>query len=261
MNKSDIDIFIEELEKVDPEISKEELNVVPIQRETRPEELRPLYPAPDIKTRVYTDYTYIKELTDSDFNISGETLIDLTRNKEDIKISNGYFFILFIDESSLGKEYLQRWLELAQIVKDDYCNLAYVNLSFEKKILENFKKLASIENINHPFYWARFMEIPFMMVYKNHWPVGFYNGAKNQNSLVKFIIEEIYESLSNIDKNHFRRNEVSELIEEEIKESEKKIESYSIKEKAELEDRKEKEKIKNLDPRKQEILDSVNYLD
>ena len=261
MSKEDIDLFIEELEKVDPEIREENLNVVPLERVERPDEVTPLYPSPDIKTRLYTDYPYLRELKSSDFNLKLDTLIDLSREGEELKINDGYFFILFMEETNSGKEYLQRWLELAQIVKNNYCKLAYINLTFETKVLDNFKKLGSLENLNHPFYWARFMEVPFMMVYRNYWPVGFYNGPKNQNNLINFIIKDIYEGLTPIEKIHSLRRDIEENLAEEILESEKKIEARTLKERAIMEDKKEKEKVKELDPKTQEILEGVNSLD
>lgn len=260
MDKSNLDIFLEELEKVDPEVNKEDLKVVPLERVERPEELTPLYPSPDLKTRVYTDYTFIRELKDEDFNIDLDTMIDLSRTEEKLKINDGYYFILFMDESEIGKEYLQRWLEIAQIAKDNYCKLAYVNLTFENKILANFKKLANISNINHPFFWARFLETPYMMVYRNYWPVGFYNGPKNIGVIIDFIIKDVYEGLRQIDKNHILRKESEEYLREELLESEKKIQARTLLERAEKEDKLEKTKLKEIDPKNQEILEGVNYL-
>jgi len=258
MDKSDLDLFLEELEKVDPEITKEELNVVPVTRVERPEEVTPVYPSPEIKTRIYTDYRFIRELKERDFNLKLDTLIDLSRETEELKINDGYYFILFMNESDDGREYLQRWIELAQIAKNDYCKLAFVNLTFETKILENFKKLARIENINHPFYWARFTEFPFMMVYRNYWPVGFYNGPKLQPNFLDFIIKDIYQGTMIISKEHTLRSTLNSSLENELVESEKKIEVRTLKERAVEEDKKRKEKLKELDPKNQEILENIN---
>ena len=188
-------------------------------------------------------------------------MIDLARDQTEIKNNDGYYFILFMDESASGKEYLQRWLELAQIAKNDYCKLAYTNLSFEEKILDNFKKLARIENLNHPFYWAHFIEVPFMMVYRNYWPVGFYNGPKNQSALMDFIVKDVYEGLIPISKEHYNRRDNEQNLKEEILESERKIEARTLHERALEEDKEEKEKIKEIDPKTQEILEGIKYLD
>lgn len=260
MSKPDVQIFLEELEKLDPGVKKEELNVIPVEKISKPDEIVIPDPEPIIATRIYIDYIYLKELKDNDYNLDSYTMIDLSRNKDDIKISDGYYFILFTNESKIGREYLQRWLELAKIVKEDYCKMAYTNLTFEKKILNNFKSLANIEHLYHPFNWAKFIEVPFMLVYKNHWPVGFYNGEANQASLMKFIIEDIYENLKPIKKNHIKRKDIRDMVGNKNSYEESKIKKEAIKNRAIENDKIKKENIKNIDPRKQEILSDTDYL-
>lgn len=261
MSKPDVQIFLEELEKLDPGVKKEELNVIPVEKISKPDEIIKPEPEAIISTRIYIDYIYLQELKDNDYNLDSYTMIDLSRNKDDIKISDGYYFILFTNESKMGREYLQRWLELAKVTKNDYCKMAYTNLTFEKKILNNFKSLGNIEHLYHPYNWAKFIEVPFMLVYKNHWPVGFYNGETNQASLLKFIIEDIYENLKPIEKKHTKRKDIREMIEGKNQSVEKNIKVETIKQRAIESDRKKKENIKKINPKTQEILSDINYLD
>jgi len=236
----------------DPEVTEEELNIVPIKGKEIPNELLELAPAPDVKTRVYIDSPYIKELTSEDFNITNATLIDL-KNEPEYK---GYWFIVFIEESNKGKEFLQRWIELSRIVKKDFTNLAYCNFTFEKKIFENFKDLRKIDYINHPFKWAKFTEVPFMMVYRDWWPCGFYNGALYQQDLVNYIMDKIPDSLIELDKQNFRRMDYGQMVEE----SERRLETEELKERGKKEEVKRKQKITEIDPRKQEVSEGINFL-
>lgn len=239
----------------EPEVEKDDLNIIEIKPEEVPEEVSFPAPTPDIKTRIYTNYIFLKEFLNEDFNIEQPTLIDLKKE--------GFWFIVFIDETQAGREFLQRWLELAQIVKADYLNLGYCNLTFEKKIFDNFKSLNKVENIDHPFHWAKYLQTPFMMVYRNSWPVGFYTGDMNQQALVNYIIEDASNPLVELTKINKRR--VNPYREANIIKNERNLregfKEDDLREKAKKEDQKEKEKLKNIDSRSQEISHSVNFLD
>lgn len=247
------------LAEQNPEVEKEDLNIVPVKPEEAPEEVIFPAPTPDIKTRIYTNYLFLKEFTDEDFNTEQPTLIDLKReNLKKEKINDGFWFIVFIDETQIGRQFLQLWLELAQIVKVDYLNLGYCNLTFQKNIFNAFKELGKIENIDHPFAWSKFVEIPFMLTFRNHWPQGFYNGPIGQQSLVNYIMDEASDPLVILDKKHPRRLN----FQNQIFESEKRLVAEDLKEKAKKEDEKRKEELKNIDPRTQEITDgNINFFD
>lgn len=245
------------LEKV-PELDKEDLNVVPIDPEKITQEITvPPPPPPVIKTRTFIDYIFLKEFLEKDFNTNQATLIDLKRkDDEGNPINKNTWFIVFMDESTRGKEFLQIWLEISQIVKSDYLNLGFCNFTFENKVFESFKKLNLLENINHPFQWAKFIEIPFMLVYRNSWPEGFYNGPMNQQALIDFIMTKASDSLIKLEKEHPRRVD----FKNQIYESEKRLEEENLREKAKKEDEKKKEELKEIDPRKQEISKAVDFL-
>lgn len=247
------------LAEQEPEVEKDDLNVIEVEPEEAPKEVTFPAPTPDIKTRIYTNYMFLKEFTDDDFNTDQPTLIDLKReNFKKEKINDGFWFILFLDETQTGREFLQLWLELAQIVKADYLNLGYCNLTFEKKTFNVFKDLGKIENVDHPFAWAKFTEIPFMMTFRNHWPQGFYNGPMGQQSIVNYIMDEASNPLVILEKTHPRRLN----FKNQIFESEKRLVAEDLREKAKKEDEKRKEELKDVDPRTQEIADSgVNFLD
>lgn len=255
----DLKLLKELLQEDEPEVEPENLNVVEVKPEEFPPEVNFPAPTPDIKTRIYTNYIFLKEFLDKDFNVDEPTMIDLKREKE----NEGFWFIIFLDETQSGRELLQRWLELAQIIKKDYLNLGYCNITFEKKIFTNFKNLTKIENIDHPFYWARYIQIPFMLVYRNYWPVGFYLGDLNQQALVNFVIDEASNPLVELNKVFKRRTNI--MRETQIMESERKLkEGYKeeeLRDKAFEEDKKRKDELKKIDFRNQEITRGVSLKD
>lgn len=254
MQRDDMDLIEELLKKEEnPQIEREDINPVNVQPEELPAPIIQPAPEPDIKTRVYTNYPFLKEFLNDDFNIEQPTLVDLNHKEN----NNGYWFILFFEENNLGRNYLQLWLELAQIIKGDYINLGYCNMTFEKKIFENFKTLSKLENLNHPFHWAKFVELPFMLVYRDHWPQGFYNGPLYQQALIDYISRKGGDGLVALEKTHLRRINLGP----QILESEKRLEEKELREKAEEEDKKKQEEIKEIDPRTQEISEGLNFAD
>lgn len=239
----------------EPEIAEEKPEIVSVQPEARPEEVTLPAPTPDIKTRIYANYPYLKEFTDADFNTQEATLIDLNREK----FKKGFWFIVFIDESQTGKEFLQRWLELAQFIKEDYLKLAYCNLTFEKKIFNNFKELGKIENIDHPFSWAKYVQVPFILTYRNSWPQGFYTGEIKQQDLINYIIDEASNPLVVLSKENIRRKNNIVIRSEEKLEKEFKIED--LRNRAFQEDKTRKEKLKNTNFQTQEISEGFKFND
>jgi hypothetical protein len=254
MDLSESEAYKNLIQQQEPEVEKDDLDIVPIKEEEVPPEVVEPIPTPDIKTRIYVDYPYLREFLTKDFDVNEPTMIDLIRDDEN---NVGYWFILFMDESVSGRNRLQEWLELSQIVKNDYCKLGYCNLTFEKGIFARFRELGKVENLNHPFAWAKFLEVPFMMVYRDHWPQGFYNGPMSQKSVVDFIMLKAGNGLIEIEKDHPRRRDFSG----QIFQSEKKLEEVELREKAKEEDKKKQEELKEVDPRTQQVSRGVNFLE
>jgi hypothetical protein len=253
MDLGDIDVYENVKNEEDENLNVETINPNQLPQEIQDNDIEIL---PDIKTRSYIDYPYLKELTENDFDLETYTLIDLKRkNIKGEEINEGNWIILFMDESKNGKIYLQRFLEIAQILKNNYCKIGYVNLSFEKKIFKNFRELSDIKQINNPMSWAKITNIPFIMVYRERWASGFYNQELNQENLADFIINKVSNALSLIDKTANKLNNYKS----QIINSEKNIERQALLERAKEQDNKEKEKIKEIDTRKQVISSSVNF--
>lgn len=195
----------EEYEIEKPEDEEVNNNEVPI-------EFKPDI-APKLIARLYVNYTYLKELRDSDFDLKTRTLIEFNKNDEDIvNLNKGAWFVLFHNQNNVSQNYLKLWIELSRTVRNETCYLAHCNLDFEKKIYQNFITLGDKENINNPYYWARYREAPFMLVYRDGWPQGFYNGTMYLDELVDFCKFQVPEDLVSLPKDFKSRTDLRESI-------------------------------------------------
>jgi len=228
--------------------------------------------APKLKNRTYIDYMYLQELNDHDFDVDMPSLISLITAMPFYKgIGKGGrerlegtsiqtdrpYFILFIDQKPESKRYLQMWLKMAETVKNEYCTMAYVNLTFQPNIDKNFKTLSRKSMSSHPFYWARYQssDAPYALVYRDGWPQGFYNGGFFFQDMLNFIVTVVADPSASIDKfqkvrpsyvNSLRKREM-ELMEDLEKEREEEEQSM------------EKEKLQEINPRDQIIAHAVGF--
>lgn len=213
---------------------------------------------PQLLTRTYINYPYLKELRDSDFDLKSRALIDFVTKDEDINNLNvGAWFVLFHDESPVSQKYLRVWSELARIIKNNRCYLGHCNLSFEKKIYQNFVKLGNRDYVNHPFSWAKYRETPFMIVYRDSWPQGFYNGTIYLAELVDFCNEEVANDTKEISKLFVRRRD----LREEILMRDRVILKQITQERKLEREKKEREEEKTIDTSRQKISRGVDFLE
>ena len=75
--------------------------------------------------------------------------------------------VLFHGNNEESNNVMKIWALAA--AESGLTNLASFNLMTGKTILENFRKLNEEET---PLYWARLRGIPFILVYRNTWPVA-----------------------------------------------------------------------------------------
>lgn len=213
-------------------------------------------PEPKVTLRSYISYEYLKEFYQGDFDLNSKTLINLlTTDTEQKPVNTGNWLILFCDESKVSKKYLKTFLTLAQQTKDYNCNLGFCNILFEKEISNNFKKLADNDNVSHPFRWARYTECPFVMVYREGWPQGFYNGGLYYAELVNFCIDVVQKQEVEVSHKHERSKEmIKSLIARETKilEDLKREDKVTYK-------REEKRENKKIDPRQQTVAHAVEF--
>jgi len=240
----------DDLYEAEPDIEK-------INNDEVPASFKKLEAPVGLKYRTYVSHPYLKELRDSDFDTKSRVLIDFVSKDEDIQNLNiGSWLVLFHDESDISQKYLKTWVELAKTVGNDKCYLGHCNLTFEKRIYKNFLKLNNRDFINHPFAWAKFREAPFIMVYRDSWPQGFYNGSLFLDELVDFCIENVSNDTKEMSKTFVRRRD----IREEILTRDKNILKDLALEKRRKREKEELKVEKEIDPSKQKIARSIDFL-
>lgn len=223
--------------------------------------------APKLKKRTYIDYIYLQELGDSDFDVDKPTMINLItaipysgmEKMEGSPLqSDRPYFILFVDQSPESQKYLQMWLKMAETVKNEYCVMAYVNLTFQKKIDQNFKTLSRKSMSSHPFYWARYQpsgEAPYALVYRDGWPQGFYNGGFFFQDMLSFIVSVVSDPSAEVDK--FQKIRPSYLT--SLRKREMELMASLESEREEEKQAMEREKLREFDPREQVIAHAVGF--
>lgn len=226
-----------------------------------PKEAKDPFTQPVIITRTYTEFPFLQEFNTEDFNLDSYTKIDFKRSKLDDEgkdkiVNQGYYLILFMDESNTSKDYFKRILDLSSITRDTRGKLGYCNIFFEKKIMKAFQDLGDIKHIHHPYYWARYIETPFLMIYKEHWPLGFYNGNMRLDDLLSYVRDVLSNPVSENDKKHILRKDISMAITKIERKFDLEEEKRKLREKQE----KQKQQLKELDSKKQEVLEGVNFL-
>jgi hypothetical protein len=243
------------------QVTEDDIQIEHIEPNEFPQEVRDPLTEPVIITRTYTEYPFLKEFSTEDFNLLSDTKIDLKRTKlndegKDMIVNNGYYLILFMDESSVSKQYFKRILDLSTITRETKGKLAYCNVFFEKKIMKAFQDLNEIKHIHHPFYWARYIETPFLMIYKEHWPQGFYNGNMRLDDLMSYVRDELSNPLSQVDQRHILRKDISMAISK----VERKFDLEEEKQKLHEKQEQQRIELKKLDTKRQMVAEGVNFM-
>lgn len=149
--------------------------------------------------RLYISSENLKEYTSRDFRINSDDYITINDTERD-----NYVMILFIWENIECQDYLKKFLQMSNTCKDNKFIFKYCNLEYEQGIKEGFRSLSS--EYNHPLFWCTEtnkvwssvsgnnnyddeFKNPFVLIYKNKWPQGFYDREFNIFSMSEFITE------------------------------------------------------------------------
>lgn len=129
----------------------------------------------------------VTRLTSSDFNLSAKERITMKWND--------CMLVLFYTENEESKTLMTIWANAAKQVAGP--KFGAVNLLFERKIAETFANLNSEDT---PLKWAALKQVPFIIVYRNGWPVAFYNGERNVQAIIDYSLtlackSEYYETI------------------------------------------------------------------
>lgn len=130
----------------------------------------------DISQRTLFTSTSVKSLKSEDFNVDSPDLVSLK--------STDCTLVLFYAENTESFDLLTIWSLAAQQVAGPV--FAAVNLLVEEKITRAFFRLKSIES--HPLAWAGIVQVPFILSYRGGFPIGFYNGSREVQTIIDYSL-------------------------------------------------------------------------
>ena len=219
---------------------------------------------PDVKPkllkRTYVDYIYLRELKDSDFDLGSLTFINFRESEKPgigpvrLNIERPHF-VLFVKQDPESQRFLRMWLRITEGIKNEYCQMCYCNLDFEREIGKKFVELSQRKYISHPFYWARYVSVPFALVYRDGWPQGFYNGGFFFQDLINFAMTVVPDSTVEVDR--FQKNRPAYM--DALRRRELELMNELEDERQKEDEVKEKVKLREMDTREQIIAHAVGF--
>ncbi len=215
---------------------------------------------PKLLKRTYIDYIYLTELRDTDFDLKSLTMINFREKESDglppvrLKLDRPYF-VLFTKQDPESQRYLKMWLKIAESIKSEFCEMSFCNLEFERGISEKFNLLAQRRFISHPFYWARYQTMPFILVYRDGWPQGFYNGGFFFQDLINFAATEVPDPTRDLER--FQKSRPSYLT--ALRKREMELMNELDDERQREETVEKKEKLKSMVTSEQSIAHAVGF--
>jgi hypothetical protein len=118
----------------------------------------------------------VKQLQDGDFTLDSRELICL-------KYDN-CIIVLFYSDNAESTDLVKIWANASSQVAGAV--FGAVHLGLEKGIASNFNKINM--NPNHPYHWARLQQMPYILVYREGWPVAFYNGQRATQPIIDYAL-------------------------------------------------------------------------
>lgn len=118
----------------------------------------------------------VQQLTSRSFNTDDRDKITLK--------SPDCTLILFYGENTESRRLLNIWNMAASQAAGPH--FAAVNLMLERDLAAAFTELQS--NGSHSLHWAGLQGLPFIMVYRNGWPVAFYNGERAVQPIIDYAL-------------------------------------------------------------------------
>lgn len=118
----------------------------------------------------------VKRLTDDDFALD-------TRDKICL-YSDACSMVLFYTESPESK----RLLNVFKVVAESVPSISFgaCNMILEKRVAEAFMSLHM--KPDHPFSWCSERAFPFIIIYRNGFPVNFYDGPAEPQIMTNFCL-------------------------------------------------------------------------
>ena len=130
----------------------------------------------DVIHRLTFSSETVKRLTAEDFDLTSKEMITL---KYDDCI-----LVLFYVENTESYQLADIWALAAQQVAGPV--FAAINMLNERKVAEAFTRLKS--DGSNPIHWAALRQYPFILVYRNRWPVAVYNGDREVQAIIDYSL-------------------------------------------------------------------------
>ena len=118
----------------------------------------------------------IHRLTAADFNMEQKAKISLKYDD--------CMLVLFHVENKESYQMAQIWTAVARQIAGPI--FASINLLTEKKVVEAFTQLKS--DGSNPLHWAALRQFPFILVYRQGWPVAVYNGPREVQAIIDYAL-------------------------------------------------------------------------
>lgn len=130
----------------------------------------------DVINRLTFSSETVRRLSSEDFDLNTKELISL---KYDDCI-----LVLFHVENTESYQLVNIWSIAAQQVAGPI--FAAINMLSERRVAAAFTKLKS--EGSHPLHWASLRQYPFIMVFRNRWPVAIYNGPREVQAIIDYAL-------------------------------------------------------------------------
>ena len=117
----------------------------------------------------------VKQLTQDDFELDSDAPIKLRYNS--------CIIILFYNNNIESNNLVQLWNTAATQVAGP--TFASINLMNNRALAKAFTNL---NMKNSALHWAGLRTMPFILVYQNRWPIGFYNGERTVQDFIDYSL-------------------------------------------------------------------------
>ena len=141
----------------------------------------------------------IKRLKDEDFSLEAKDKICLYEDTCTL--------VLFYNESLESKRMLGIFKSVAETVAGAV--FAACNLALETDVGVAFTEVNNMKD--HPFHWVTVRPCPFIVVYRNGYPVNFYDGPPDTSTLINFSL-----NIACLPEFHSRNYHMIERVKEEM---------------------------------------------
>lgn len=153
----------------------------------------------NIQTYTLPNSYAVKRLKDEDFSLD-------TRDKVCL-YEDTCTLVLFYNESVESKRMLGIFKTVAETVAG--ATFASCNLALETDVGSAFTEVNGIKD--HPFHWITVRPCPFILIYRNGYPVNFYDGPPDVATLINFSL-----NIACLPEFHSRNYHMIERVREEM---------------------------------------------